>query len=144
MKLIDYGLPYIGEKEITGKNSNPIIINWIKKVIKNFKGDDEEVSWCSIFLINVLNEYDVKNANATARSWLQVGTNIDEKPIPMDCICILWRESKTSWKGHVGIFIREVNDYIYLLGGNQNNEVSIQKFHKSQLLGYRKLSLIKK
>lgn len=38
-----------------------------------------------------------------------------------------------------GLFIREEKGYIYCLGGNQNNEVSIKPYLKMQLLQYRRL-----
>jgi hypothetical protein len=41
--------------------------------------------------------------------------------------------------GHAGFWIGEKNGLVYVLGGNQNNEVSITAFSKGKVLVYRKI-----
>lgn len=142
MVLADYLLPYIGVKEIPGVKENPIIINWIKNIVKSFKGKEEEISWCSIVLMNILKpNYNITNANISARSWLNVGEKI-KTPIENDCIVVLWREKRTSWKGHVGIYVKHDANYVYILGGNQGDKVCIQRYPLYRVLNYIKLSKI--
>jgi uncharacterized protein (TIGR02594 family) len=72
-----------------------------------------------------------------ARSWLTVGGETSEPEV--GDIVVLWRESPTSWKGHVGFYVRETEHLIFVLGGNQHNQVGINGYGKHRLLGYRKL-----
>ena len=53
-------------------------------------------------------------------------------------IAVLWRNDQKGWQGHVGFFVRQDGSRIWLLGGNQSNEVNIQDYQGSQLLGYRR------
>ena len=55
----------------------------------------------------------------------------------MGDIVVLWRIAKDSPFGHVGFYISETQNGIYILGGNQSGEVNIQKFPKTNLLEYR-------
>ena len=79
--------------------------------------------------------------SALARSWLGWG-----KPLARPtkgCVVVLWRGSENGRQGHVGFFVRTVGTKIEILGGNhddpQGDKVSIARFPKSRLLGYRKL-----
>jgi hypothetical protein len=56
----------------------------------------------------------------------------------MGDIVILWRISPKSIYGHVGFYVCERKNTLYLLGGNQSNSVSIAPYPKTQVLGYRK------
>jgi len=71
-----------------------------------------------------------------ARSWLKWGKPVS-KPLPGD-VAVFWRESPSSWKGHVGFYLGEVGGYVVVLGGNQGNKVSVRYYKRSQLLGYRR------
>ena len=79
--------------------------------------------------------------NALARSWLEYGERL---PAPRPgCIAILWRESPSSWKGHVGFFDGwDVGNRLRLLAGNQGggvdwDEVCVVNFPRERLLGFR-------
>lgn len=101
----------------------------------------DEIAWCSLFMNWVALKGNMKRTHKlTARSWLNVGLNVDSSPEPGD-IVIYWRGSPTSWKGHVGIYLGYSKDgaRIYTLGGNQNNRVSITGYRSNQLLGFRRL-----
>ena len=54
-------------------------------------------------------------------------------------VVVLWRESRDSWKGHVGFFSGyDDNGDIKVLGGNQGDSVSIKSYSKNRLLGFRR------
>jgi len=126
-----------GQTEYYGQTSNPWILQMIQRWIP-WASDDSAIAWCSIWMNDVAKAASAEHtSSASARSWLDVGVPID-MPEPGDVV-ILWRESKTSWKGHVGLFVSEVGDVINILGGNQGNAVSIKGYRRSRLLGYRRL-----
>jgi hypothetical protein len=39
--------------------------------------------------------------------------------------------------GHVGFYVRETAKYVYVLGGNQSNKVSIAGYDKARIIAYR-------
>lgn len=99
------------------------------------KGD---YSWCSAFVNYTLNEVNEKGTGSPiARSYLKWGKPVS-KPQLGD-IAVFWRDSKSSWTGHVGYYMGTAsNGDIIVLGGNQNDEVNITTYPKSKLLGYRR------
>ena len=136
MEPYELALTQFGIKEISGKQDNPEVLKYFDET--GFDGNKlkDETAWCSAFMnwchVKTGNQY---SGRLDARSWLKVGSETTE-PKTGDVV-IFWRESKNSWKGHVGFFIRESNGWIYTLGGNQNNQVNIKAYPKSRLLGFR-------
>ncbi len=134
LALSQYG---VSEKE--GSSHNPIILNYFKTIGHQWVTNDE-TAWCSAFMNWVAQKAGKKSSHAlTARSWLKVGQIVH---LPeLNDVVILWRESPSSWKGHVGLFIgyTEDKEYIYVLGGNQNNQVNIKTYPVARLLGFRRL-----
>ncbi len=53
-------------------------------------------------------------------------------------ILVFWREKKTGWKGHVGMYVGEDKTHYHVLGGNQSDSVSIARIEKGRLLGARR------
>lgn len=131
-------MKYYKVREIPGKKHNNIIAEWTNRVLS--WAFDDEIPWCSNFLNAMAEDVGLeKTGKANARSWLEIGTEI-ENPVISD-IAIFWRESPKSWKGHVGIFVGFSHDgqNILVLGGNQGNEVNISKYPINRLLGFRRL-----
>ena len=132
-------LTQYGVTEIRGIKHNPKIVNYSKE--SGFNGViDDETSWCSVFMNWCALKAGMERSKAlTARSWLKIGEKVTT-PKTGD-IVVFWRESPSSWKGHVGIFINytENGKYIRCLGGNQSNKVCIAKYPVKELLGFRRL-----
>jgi uncharacterized protein (TIGR02594 family) len=102
----------------------------------------DETSWCSAFVNWCMRQAGKPGTNnAAARSWLSYGQALGN-PRP-GCIVVLWRESPSSWKGHVGFFDGwDVGNRIRLLAGNQGggvdwDEVCVTSFPQERVLGYR-------
>ena len=98
-----------------------------------------DYAWCAAFV-----SYNLEKAGyyspkySVARNFLKYGEPT-LKPKLGDLV-ILWREEKNTWKGHVGFYMFEDNDKVYVLGGNQSNRVSIKGYYKFRILGYRKIN----
>jgi uncharacterized protein (TIGR02594 family) len=139
-ELLLTALSQYGIKEITGSNHNPTILKYFSEIGHEWVKDDE-TAWCSAF-INwcALKAGYEHSGKLNARSWLSVGTEL-KLPV-LGCVVVLWRTAKNSGFGHVGLYIGEDKDYVYLLGGNQGNEVNISKFPKYRVLSYRNLNKI--
>ncbi|MEQ3656520.1 MAG: TIGR02594 family protein [Dokdonia sp.] len=141
-QLINIALSQYGVTEIVGNAHNPKVLNYFKEIGHKWVTTDE-TAWCSAFVNWVALKGNVERSNKlTARSWLQVGKEIN-KPQLNDLV-VFWRYKKSSWKGHVGFFIGYTEDkkYIYVLGGNQNNQVNIKKYPAYRLLGFRRLEIV--
>lgn len=138
MEHLQIALSQIGIKEVPGSKDNPEILKYFNETGFDGAKLKDETAWCSAFMNWVALQSGLETTNKlNARSWLKVGLSV-KKP-KMGDVVVFWRESKTSWKGHVGLFIRETRSYIYCLGGNQNNQVSISAYPKKRLLQYRRL-----
>jgi uncharacterized protein (TIGR02594 family) len=141
-QLINIALSQYGVTETIGQLHNPIVLNYFKETGHSWVTTDE-TAWCSAFISWVALQAKVERSQKlTARSWLQVGTEI--KNPKLNDVVVFWRSKRSSWKGHVGFFIGYTVDkkYIYVLGGNQNNQVNIKRYPAYRLLGFRRLSAI--
>lgn len=115
-------------------SSNPRITEYHAGT--NIAGYDDKASWCSSFVNWSLAAADVIGTrSALARSWQDWGTPI-ELPV-LGCIAVLWRDEPASWKGHVGFYLREDEQFVYLLGGNQLEQVREHYYPKECVLAYK-------
>lgn len=127
----------IGVKEIPGSKANSRIAEYHSTT--TLKSTSDEVSWCSAFVNWCLKAANVRGTGlANARSFLTWGKKVTV-PRKGD-ICVFWRESTDSWKGHVGFYAGETSRDIIVLGGNQGNQVCYKKYPKKQLLEFRRLA----
>ena len=125
-------------KEIKGTEDNPDVLKYFDELGFNGAELKDETAWCSAFVNWVCMESGKPHScKLNARSWLDVGE--DKKEPEFGDVVVFWRESKDSWKGHVAFFICERDGWIYVLGGNQNNEVNIKGYPKKRVLSYRKI-----
>ncbi len=142
-RLINIALGEYGITELKGShNHHPRILEYFK-VSKHKWVKTDETAWCSAFANWVAIQAGCLYSGAlNARSWLKVGQSV--RTPKLGDVVVFWRESKTSWKGHVGFYIGMSDDkqYIYCLGGNQNNQVCIKPYPVSQLLGFRDINKV--
>lgn len=133
--ILFHALQLYGERELPGGKSNPWILQLIQRHFPRIF-DDGGASWCGLFMEEVMHRSCglIPEKPALARNWMKVGEEVTRNPLPGDVV-VLWRESERSWKGHVGIYIRERDDQIYLLGGNQSNAVNIRAYKSERILG---------
>lgn len=130
--LSNYGL-----SEIVGAKHNPEIVAFFAEIGFDWVKDDE-TAWCSASLNYFAKKhYYERSGKLDARSWLKVGELVLEPEL--GDVVVFWRESPESWKGHVGLYINHNDKYIWTLGGNQNNSISIVAYPRERLLGYRRL-----
>lgn len=141
-KLLKFAIAELGQKEISGPDDNPSIVNYAKEAGFAWV-DDDETPWCSIFVNWVAKKAGLKaSGKANARSWLLEGINVDSAPEPGDVV-VFWRGNPDSWQGHVGFFFGFSIDgeRVYCLGGNQGNQVSVSAYSIDNVLGFRRLAL---
>lgn len=140
-RIICEGIKDYGLKEIHGGKSNPKILDWIKRSFP-WATDDSTISWCGIWLAIVFSRIGLNPPDkfTVARNWTKIGEEVSLSDIRQGDICIFWRESISSWKGHVAIYTGQKDDkYLYVLGGNQSNKVGIKGYSIERLLSIRRL-----
>lgn len=141
METFLIALKEYGTKEIKGVIHNAEVLKYSKDIGLKWVKDDE-TAWCAIFVNWCL--YKSKRpvtGDAMARSFLKYGY---KTAVPtFGDIVVLWRISPTSGFGHVGFFIKRDKNFVWILGGNQGDEVNILKFPITQLLEYRGIPNVK-
>ena len=117
-----------------------------RQELKEYTGvDPVRTEWCAAFVNAVLDETGIEGSASvsdyplTARSFLQWGTKVTT-PEPGDIV--VFPRGNSSWQGHVGFYLKTIQvsgvDYYMILGGNQNNKVSIVPYRASKALGIRR------
>lgn len=133
-------LKHYGEKEVVGKEHNPEIVAMFADIgFPDIK--DDETAWCSASLNYFCKKLGyVRSGKLNARSWLDMPITV-LKPSLGD-IVVFWRNDPKGWEGHVALYISEDKDNVYVLGGNQNNQINISPYPKNRVLGYRQTKKI--
>lgn len=120
----------IGTREIKGYKHNARVIEY-HSVSGGFTTD--EVPWCGSFVNWVLRKSGITTTvpyPARALSWLKFG--ILGKPT-IGAIAVKSRVGG----GHVGFVVAVEGNYVFILGGNQSDEVNIRKYLISDFKEYR-------
>lgn len=123
---------YIGEREIKGKEHNPLILQMWKD-IKRGGIKDDETPWCAAFVGAVLERVQIKSTRfESAKSYLGWGEPL-LKPA-YGCVVVFNRDGG----GHVGFVVGQTTTGdLLVLGGNQNDAINIRSFPRSRAVGYR-------
>lgn len=149
IEITAYGLAqrFIGTTEIAGAASNPQILAMLKLDESWPEGD--HVPWCSAFINYIAWLLRLpRSKSLRARSWLLVGipiSSVEYAESGFDVV-ILKRGSGVQpgsdvieAPGHVGFFAGAEGDKVILLGGNQGDQISLQRFSQADILGIRRL-----
>ena len=114
--------------------------------IKEFTGvDPVRTEWCAAFVNAVLNDSNIEGSESvskyplTARSFLSWGEKVE---YPERGDIVVFPRGGVSWQGHVGFYLATVEiegiSYYWILGGNQNNSVSLELYRADNALGIRR------
>lgn len=100
--------------------------------------DPNETAWCAAFVNAALGATGKSGTgDLVARSFLKWGEEVSS---PQKGDIAVFSRGNSSWKGHVGFYVgpSERDGYVKILGGNQDNRVSIKDYPEEKLLGYRR------
>ena len=132
-KFLQEAFKEMNVKEVKGKNHNPRILEYHNAT--SLKASTDEIPWCSAFANFIVKKCGDNGTNsAMARSWEKWGSELN-KPVP-GCVVVFSRGDNPLY-GHVAFYLYETNKYIYVIGGNQGDSVSIAPYDKSRLVCYR-------
>jgi len=133
-RIITKALTLLGVEEVAGKKNNQDIVDMFEAL--GFEHFDDEIPWCAAFVGYVLKECKLdylKSLRARDYSGYGVPTN---EPIA-GTVVTLWRESYLGTKGHCGFYLHHDEEYIWILGGNQSNQVKMSRYPIDRLLSLR-------
>lgn len=138
---------FVGIKELPGNTNNPLILAMIQTCNSSVQLNDE-VPWCSAFVNFVAKLLKLPRTHSlAAKSWLDVGHVVTSPGYAqIDSDIVILNRTANPALGHVGFFAGLADSVhynneakIYILGGNQNNSVSLQAFPLNQVAGIRRL-----
>jgi uncharacterized protein (TIGR02594 family) len=141
MTPFDIARSYIGTTEGPGPANNPAILEMYATVGQDWVEHDE-VAWCAAFVGHCLERAGIRSTRKlTARSYLDWGVPVElADALPGD-IGVIPR-GRSSWQGHVFFIERIEGAWVFALGGNQGDAVSVQRYPVSKLLGIRRAGTV--
>jgi uncharacterized protein (TIGR02594 family) len=141
MTPFDIARSYIGTTEGPGPANNPAILEMYATIGQDWVEHDE-VAWCAAFVGHCLERAGIRSTRKlTARSYLDWGVPMElADALPGD-IGVIPR-GRSSWQGHVFFIERIEGAWVFALGGNQSDAVSVQRYPVSKLLGIRRAGAV--
>lgn len=119
-----------------------------RTLLKEITGvDPVTTEWCAAFVNMVLLEQNLPTSASVsdhplmARSFLTWGDQVTGEPEQGDIV--IFERGNEGWQGHVAFYVSrtivEGEVYFNVIGGNQNDKVSIDLYPANKLLGIRRL-----
>ena len=137
MTPFDIARSYIGTTEGPGPADNPTIMEMYASVGHDWVEHDS-VAWCAAFVGHCLERAGIRSTRKlTARSYLDWGVPVDVMNARQGDIGVIPRGS-SSWQGHVFFIDRIEGQWVWGLGGNQDDAVNVKRYPVSKLLGIRR------
>ena len=137
MTPFDLAQSYIGTTEGPGPADNPIIMEMYASVGHDWVEHDS-VAWCAAFVGHCLERAGIQSTRKlTARSYLDWGVPIDVADAQQGDIGVIPR-GNSNWQGHVFFIDRIEGQWVWGLGGNQDDAVNVKRYPVSKLLGVRR------
>lgn len=129
---------YIGTTEGPGPENNPVIMEMYASVGHDWVEHDA-VAWCAAFVGHCLESAGLRSTRKlTARSYLDWGVPIEVEDAQQGDIGVIPRGT-SSWQGHVFFIHRIDGPWVWALGGNQSDAVTIKRYPVSKLIGVRRV-----
>ena len=117
------------------KGDNPRVLAYYKEA--GVPQTRDEVPWCAAFVGAVLARCGVQGTGSLlARSYESWGQAVALSEARPGDIVVLSRGA--PWQGHVAFYDRMDGDKIYLLGGNQGNQVNITAYPVARVVAVRR------
>ena len=132
-EYVKIALKEIGTKEIKGSNHNPKVIEYQKTT--SGKYSDDETPWCGAFISWVMQTAGIQHnikIPERAKEWKKFGIQTLDPVVGSIAI------KDRVGGGHVCIVVGEsINGRLLCVGGNQNDEVNIAQYKKSDFTDFR-------
>jgi uncharacterized protein (TIGR02594 family) len=124
---------HLGLKEGPGAKNNKEVLEFYADAGHAWVTEDS-VAWCAAFVGACLVRAGLPGTKSlAARSYLDWGKKTDS-PKRGDIVVF---SRGTGWQGHVAFFLGTENGYVWHLGGNQSDAVTVTRSPGSRVLGFR-------
>jgi uncharacterized protein (TIGR02594 family) len=128
----------LGTREAAGTANSPAILGWAKRLGTKVLGmiyNADSVPWCGVFVAYCLQEDGIEPAPVSVRamSWAIWGLAIRPERLAPGTVLVFER----TGGGHVGFYVGEDAIAYHVLGGNQDNAVTIARIAKSRCVARR-------
>jgi uncharacterized protein (TIGR02594 family) len=103
-------------------------------------GDPSKLPWCGDLVQSciamTLKEEIIPVNPYLARNWMKFGKACKQT---LGAVAVFWRGRRDGYSGHVGFYAGESVDgkKIYVLGGNQSDQISVVPLGADRVLGFR-------
>jgi uncharacterized protein (TIGR02594 family) len=99
----------------------------------------DDVPWCSSFLCWCMERAGIRSTRSkAAASWLRWGAACAPRPW---AVCVFGKlHEDARGTGHVALSLGLTSKYVYVIGGNQQNAVTIAQRATSEVLAWRILA----
>lgn len=130
---IQWARKQIGQKEVPGIASNPVIQAWYHLTTLPEYLWTDSTAWCAVFVNAALMLNNIKtNRSARAFDWLTYGTGVD---VPRKGDLVIFDFS------HIAFYLEDASaTKINCLGGNQSDMVNITAYNKATVREYRRVN----
>ena len=137
MTPFDIARSYIGTTEGPGPADNPKILEMYASV-GHTHVEHDSVAWCAAFIGHCLERAGIRSTRKlTARSYLDWGVPVEVTDAQQGDIGVIPRGS-SRWQGHVFFIDRIEGQWVWGLGGNQDDAVNVKRYPVAKLLGIRR------
>jgi uncharacterized protein (TIGR02594 family) len=128
LKLYNHALGDFGLSEVSGPGSNARIKMAIKQAAEWLDQDDSKTAWCGCMMGLWFSELGLEKPKEfyRAANWKTVGKKVLLSEAKQGDVVVM---SRTGGK-HVALFSKQANGLVYLLGGNQRNQVNVSAFNE--------------
>jgi uncharacterized protein (TIGR02594 family) len=128
----------LGTREAPGPANNSTILGWAKGLGTKVLGviyNADDVPWCGVFAAHCLDEAGIASPMLAvrAKSWAAWGANLRPDRLAPGAVLVFEREGG----GHVGFYLGEDASSYHVLGGNQDDAVTVARIAKIRLIASR-------
>lgn len=124
--------------ETAGKGSNPLILRWAKTIGLGHVYKSDAIAWCGLVVGYAAAqagwEYAPRGNALWARNWALWGNPVAAGKEMLGDVLVFAR----GQGGHVALYVGEDKTHFHILGGNQDDAVSIKRRAKAQLIAARR------
>lgn len=124
----------IGTREIVGPQHNQAVIDYWKQGKVALDVRDDETAWCAAFVAAALESSGYRSTRSgLARSYERDRTRFIDCDERQGAIVVFSSPAGPN-NGHVGFLDAAGDTSVYVLGGNQGNQVSVAPFPRKRLI----------
>jgi len=127
-----------GTIEAPGAKNNPLILKWAKAIGLGNVYKSDAIAWCGLTVAYAAAQagwdYAPRGNALWARNWASWGRAVDRGREMLGDVLVFARGTG----GHVALYVGEDKTHFHILGGNQDDSVSIKRRAKDQLIATRR------